>query len=69
MKAKLANQDIGGAVAFFDRSSQDRYTEVFTALREQLPQMVQDMQTYSLFILRVALQNTGSEKMSSMAGR
>ena len=48
MKAKLANQDIGGAVAFFDRSSQDRYTEVFTALREQLPQMAQSMQNIQL---------------------
>jgi hypothetical protein len=52
MKAKLANQDISGAVQFFDQSSQDRYAEVFTALNTQLPQMVKDMQDIQLIYAR-----------------
>ena len=44
MKAKLVNQDINGALAYFSSISQDRYRDIFTTLNPDLPQIALEMQ-------------------------
>ena len=48
MKAALAVQDVEGAVNYYTEESQGLYNEMFTALYDQLPQSVQDMQDIQL---------------------
>ncbi|HDZ62036.1 MAG TPA: hypothetical protein ENH40_02685 [Nitrospirae bacterium] len=48
MKAALAAQDVEGAVVYLTEESRDSYNEIFTALYDQLPQLIQDMQDIQL---------------------
>jgi len=48
MKSALANQDINSALNDYVEESRDSYNEVFTAIYDKLPQLVQNMQDIQL---------------------
>ena len=48
MKTALSAQDVDGALVYFTEESKDSYNEIFTALYDQLPQLIQDMQDIQL---------------------
>jgi hypothetical protein len=48
MKSRLAAGDIDGAVEYFGKATADDYRAIFTALENQLPQFVQDMQAIEM---------------------
>ncbi|HBF43578.1 MAG TPA: adhesin, partial [Desulfobacteraceae bacterium] len=48
MKAALASQDISNALNYFAEDKKDLYNDIYTALNDNLPQIVQDMQDIQL---------------------
>ncbi len=48
MKGALANQNVNSALNYFAEEVKQHYSEIFTALFAQLPQIVQDMQEIQL---------------------
>lgn len=48
MKARLAGQDIEGGLGYFLAEAQENYRRAFTALHDELPQLVADMQGTAL---------------------
>jgi hypothetical protein len=51
MKTALSNNDINGASNFFAPETKQLYTDMFSALSSQLPQLVQDMQSIQLIYI------------------
>jgi hypothetical protein len=51
MKAALRLQDIEGALRCFTPTQQTRYRTLFEALRDQLPQIVQEMEEIELIYI------------------
>jgi hypothetical protein len=51
MKTALASQNITTALNYFNTESKQLYNDMFTALNDQLPQLVQDMQDIQLIYL------------------
>mgnify|MGYP000246035410 CR=1 FL=1 len=43
MKAALANQDIQSAINYFYEGSKELYRDIYTAIYDKLPQLIQDM--------------------------
>jgi hypothetical protein len=52
MKTALENQDISGALNYYTEASQELYNDIFNALYDQLPQLVQDMQDIQLIYIK-----------------
>ncbi len=48
MKAALSQSNINNAISWFDNSTKEGYTEAFTALFSQLPQIAQDLSNIQL---------------------
>jgi len=51
MKAALANQDISNALNYFAEDKKELHNEIYTAIYENLPQIVQDMQEIRLIYI------------------
>ena len=51
MKTALASQNITTALNYFNEKAKPLYNDIFTALNDQLPQLVQDMQEIQLIYL------------------
>ena len=51
MKQRLASQDIEGAVSYFSEEKRELYSEVFTALYQKLPVIVQEMRDIQMVYL------------------
>jgi hypothetical protein len=48
MKSRLLSQDIEGALSYFALASRDHYNEIFTLLRDRLPEMATGMGSIEL---------------------
>lgn len=51
-KIRVASQNVEGAVGYFVPRAQERYRDIFTFIRDQLPQTVQDMQNIEFIYLK-----------------
>jgi hypothetical protein len=52
MKEALVNKDVEKAVSYFTDWTKERYSGIFTALGDRLPQVAQDMQDIRMIYLR-----------------
>jgi len=52
IKEAMISKDVSKATGYFIDHAQERYSGIFTALGDRLPQVVQDMQTISMIYLR-----------------
>jgi hypothetical protein len=48
MKGSLSQSNVNNAISWFDNSTKEGYTEAFTALSAQLPQIAQDLNNIQL---------------------
>ena len=69
MKTALANQDVNGALSYFTEESKQHYNELFTALYDQLPQIVQDMQDIQLIRIKPVVLHIALGKVNCMVDR
>jgi PKD repeat protein len=69
MKGALASNDINGALSHFTEESKQLYSDIFTALQTQLPQIVQEMQDIQLVYMKNGFAKYRMSKNESYGGQ